>query len=56
MNVAEKTAFDEMSRRFPEMDEAARMRALARVARGADIDEAVAVETVLRDMLGVYNP
>ncbi|MGH7777954.1 MAG: hypothetical protein ACREPI_12370 [Candidatus Dormibacterales bacterium] len=56
MNVAEKTALEELRRRFPEMDEAARMRTLAHVAGGADIEEAVAVETVLREMLGAYNP
>ncbi|MGH7904404.1 MAG: hypothetical protein ACREPA_09835 [Candidatus Dormibacteraceae bacterium] len=54
--LTEERTLDELTRRFPDLDEAAKLRAAAHVSRGAPIEEAVAIEAVLRGMQGVYNP
>lgn len=55
MTVNEQETWQELNERFPEMDEGAKLRAAADVAKGAVIEEAVAVEAVLRDVQRLYN-
>lgn len=47
--------FEQMRERFPELDEAARRRVAARMAAGAEAQAAFAEESVMLQMVRVYN-
>jgi hypothetical protein len=55
MTSQEKEKFEQASHRFPELDDAARRRAAERIAAGADAHAAFADETLLMQMVRVYN-
>lgn len=46
---------DQVGRAFPELDEAARRRAEARMAAGAEPQAAYAQESVMLQLVRVYN-
>jgi len=46
---------DRMRERFPELDDAATSRAAARTAAGDDAHAALAHESVMLHLVGVYN-
>ena len=48
-------SFDDVDRRFPELDEAARRRARERVAEGAEVHAALAQESVIQQLVKAYN-
>ena len=48
--------FEQADKRFPELDEAARRRARARVADGVEVQAALAEESVMSQLVKVYNP
>jgi hypothetical protein len=50
-----KEAFEEARRRFPELDDAARQRAVARMAAGAEAHAALAQESVLQNLVRAYH-
>lgn len=47
--------FEQMRERFPELDDAARHRVAARMAAGAEAHAAFAAESVMLQMVRVYN-
>jgi hypothetical protein len=47
--------FEEARRRFPELDDAARQRAAARMAAGAEAHAALAQESILLNLVRAYN-
>jgi hypothetical protein len=47
--------FESMGERFPELDEAARRRVAVRMAAGADAHSAFAQESVVLQLVRVYN-
>lgn len=48
-------SFEAMGERFPELDDAARRRVAARMAAGAGAHEAFAQESVVWQLVRVYN-
>ena len=48
-------AFEEASRGFPELDDAARRRARQRTAAGAEPQAALAQESVMLNLVRAYN-
>lgn len=54
MNQEQET-LEQAGRRFPELDDAARRRAAHRMAAGAEPHAALAAESVILQMLRVYN-
>ena len=48
-------SFESMGARFPELDEAARLRAAAQTAAGADAHAALAQESVVLQLVRAYN-
>jgi hypothetical protein len=51
----ERETFEQLLKRYPEMDEAARRRAVARIAAGADAAHAVNDEVVWSQLTKAYN-
>jgi hypothetical protein len=51
----EQETFEQLTKRYPEMDEAARRRAVARIAAGADAAHAVNDEVVWAQLTKAYN-
>ncbi len=51
----ERETFEQLMKRYPEMDEAARRRAVARIAAGADAAHAVNDEVVWSQLTKAYN-
>jgi hypothetical protein len=51
----ERETFEQLMKRYPEMDEAARRRAVARIALGADAAHAVNDEVVWSQLTKAYN-
>jgi hypothetical protein len=51
----ERETFEQLMERYPEMDEAARRRAVARIAAGADAAHAVNDEAVWSQLTKAYN-
>jgi hypothetical protein len=51
----QKEDFEEARRSFPELDDAARQRAAARMAAGAEAHAALAQESVLQNLVRAYN-
>jgi hypothetical protein len=51
----ERETFEQLVKRYPEMDEAARRRAVARIAGGADAAQAVNDEVVWSQLTKAYN-
>ena len=47
--------FEQAGKRFPELDEAARRRARAQVADGVEVQAAFAQESVMSQLVQVYN-
>lgn len=47
--------FEQVGRRFPELDEAARRRVAVRMAAGAEPQAAFAQESVMLQLVRVYN-
>ncbi|HKA08891.1 MAG TPA: hypothetical protein VKI99_00290 [Candidatus Dormibacteraeota bacterium] len=47
--------FEQMREHFPELDEPARRRAAARMAAGTEAQAAFAAESVMLQMVRVYN-
>jgi hypothetical protein len=52
----EDESFEQADERFPELDEAARLRARERVAAGAEAQAALAQESVMLQLVKAYNP
>ena len=52
---AERQTFEQLVEKYPEMDEAARRRAVARIAAGADAEHALNDEVVWAQLTGAYN-
>jgi hypothetical protein len=50
-----RESFESVGERFPELDEAARRRVAVRMAAGADAQAAFAQESVILQLVGVYN-
>ncbi len=48
-------SFEAVGERFPELDDAARRRAAARMAAGAEAHEAFAQESMALQLVRVYN-
>lgn len=48
-------SFESVGARFPELDEAARLRAAVRTAAGADAHAALAQESVMLQLVRAYN-
>ena len=55
MNREQAEDFAKASRAFPELDDAARRRAEARAAAGAEAHAALAQESVMLGMVRAYN-
>lgn len=51
----ERETFGQLVQRYPEMDEAARRRAVARIAAGADAAHALNDEVVWAQLTKAYN-
>ena len=51
----ERESFEQLVQRYPEMDEAARRRAVARIAAGADAAHALNDEIVWSQLTKSYN-
>ena len=51
----ERESFEDLVERYPEMDEAARRRAVARIAAGADAAHALNDEVVWAQLTRAYN-
>ena len=51
----ERESFEQLVERYPEMDEAARRRAVARIAAGADAAHALNDEVVWAQLTRAYN-
>jgi hypothetical protein len=51
----EPETFEQLMKRYPEMDEAARRRAVARIAAGADAAHAINDEAVWSQLTKAYN-
>jgi hypothetical protein len=51
----ERETFEQLVKRYPEMDEAARGRAVARIAAGADAAHALNDEVVWSQLTKAYN-
>jgi hypothetical protein len=51
----QEETFEEARRSFPELDDAARQRAAARMAAGAEAHAALAQESVLQNLVRAYN-
>jgi len=51
----EHESLEQMGQRFPELDEAARRRAEARMAAGTEPQAAFAEESVMLQMVQAYN-
>ncbi|HKF76086.1 MAG TPA: hypothetical protein VKF59_08080 [Candidatus Dormibacteraeota bacterium] len=47
--------FEQVGRRFPELDEAARRRVAVRMAAGAEAQAAFAQESVMLQLVRAYN-
>ena len=56
MRKEEKEFFEQVKKRFPELDEHAHRRAEARVKGGVDAHTALAHESVLQQMNRAYEP
>jgi ABC-type branched-subunit amino acid transport system ATPase component len=54
--VEEKESLEQVTRRFPELDEPARRRAALRMAAGEKAQAAFAQESVILQMVRAYNP
>ena len=54
-NRGERETFEQLMQRYPEMDDAARRRAVARIAAGADAPHAVNDEVVWSQLTKAYN-
>ena len=54
-NRGERETFEQLMQRYPEMDDAARRRAVARIAAGADAAHAVNDEVVWSQLTKAYN-
>jgi hypothetical protein len=52
----DRESFEQVIERFPEVDEAARKRAAARVAKGADAAHAMNDEVVWSQLTKAYQP
>lgn len=52
---SERETFEQLVERYPEMDEAARRRAVARIAAGADAAHALNDEVVWAQLTRAYN-
>lgn len=55
MVVQDRDRFEAAADSFPELDEAARKRAAARVAEGSDVHAAFAAESVQTAITKAYN-
>jgi len=55
MTVTEPETVETVGERFPELDEAARRRAIERVKKGSDTHEAFATESVQTQITKAYN-
>jgi hypothetical protein len=55
MEKSERETFEQLVERYPEMDEAARRRALVRIAAGAEAASALNDEVVWAQLTRVYN-
>lgn len=55
MNQQRPESFEEASRGFPELDEAARRRAEQRTAAGQEAQAALAHESVMQNLVRAYN-
>ena len=55
MKEEQREPAEQVGRRFPELDEAARRRAQARMAAGAEAHAAHAHESVVLQIVRVYN-
>ena len=53
--VSGQETFEQVGERFPELDDAARRRAAARTAAGADAHAALAHESVVLQLTRAYN-
>jgi ABC-type branched-subunit amino acid transport system ATPase component len=53
--VEDRESFEQVTRRFPELDEAARRRAAERMAAGEKAQAAFAQESVILHMVRAYN-
>jgi hypothetical protein len=51
----EEENFEQADKRFPELDEAARRRARARIADGVEAQAALAQESVMTQLVKAYN-
>jgi hypothetical protein len=51
----ERESFEQLVERYPEMDEAVRRRAVARIAAGADAAHALNDEVVWAQLTRAYN-
>ena len=52
---SERETFEQLVKRYPEMDEATRRRAVARIVAGADAAHALNDEVVWAQLTRVYN-
>lgn len=52
---ADAESFESVGERFPELDEAAKRRVAVRMAAGADAHAAFAQESVVLQLVRVYN-
>ena len=53
--VEDRESFEQVTRRFPELDEPARRRAAERMAAGEKAQAAFAQESVILHMVRAYN-
>jgi hypothetical protein len=54
-SMSPEETFEQVGQRFPELDEAARHRAVARVAAGIEAHAAFAEESVALQLVRAYN-
>lgn len=52
----DEESFEQAGQRFPELDEAARLRAREQVAAGVEAQAALAQESVMQQIVRSYNP
>lgn len=52
---SERETFEQLVKRYPEMDEAAQRRAVARIAAGADAAHALNDEVIWAQLTRAYN-
>ena len=55
MSKIENETFEQLTARFPDLDDAARRRAAVRIAAGADAAAAVNDESIWQQLTRVYN-